>query len=205
MMAVVGPARRWIAALLVASPVVVAAAVAPPSGGALEVPEVIRLGAGGLGGRRVFEAEPIRVRVAAARDARVVRLRLEVPDERWRGAEVTFTTRPVRGCRGIRGTLVPGTPTPVLHTEPGGAGAEAEIVLRIAAPARSLGAGPRALILRWELVGESATVGPASHLGTPGGALLPPGASPLAPPLPGGHRGAGGADREPGAALRQPP
>ncbi|HEX2254790.1 MAG TPA: hypothetical protein VHQ65_16110 [Thermoanaerobaculia bacterium] len=149
-----------------------AAVAAAAPGGLLEVPEVVRLGGGSLGPVRVFESAPIRIRLGRLRAPRVVRLVLELPDPRWRGAEVSFTTTARHGCAGLGGDLLPGVPSPVLRTAPGAAAAEADVVLRITAPARGLGAGPRALRLRWDAVED-----PREPFAAPG--APPPGVPPL--------------------------
>lgn len=156
--------RRAVAAwLLLAAPLAAlpapARATEPPSA-RLEVPEVVRLDGGSLGERRSFESSPIRLRL---RDVRmppgrtlVVRLAVAIDDGRWDGSELAFAASSVRGGSGLAGPLLPGVATPVFRTTGAAGDAEVEIVVRVRAPARRLGAGPRALRLVWDLSEEDA-------------------------------------------------
>lgn len=179
--------RRAVAAwLLLAAPLAALPAparAAEPPAARLEVPEVVRLDGGSLGERRSFESSPIRLRL---RDVRVppgrtlvVRLAVAIDDHRWGGCELRFAASSVRGGIGLAGPLLPGVAMPVFRTTGSAGDAEVEIVLRVRAPARRLGAGPRALRLEWDLSEE--TEGDWPH------------------PAASGHSAAG--DEEPGSAA----
>lgn len=167
--------RRAAAAwLLLAAPLAALPAparAAEPSSVRLEVPEVVRLDGGSLGERRSFESSPIRLRL---RDVRVpsgrtlvVRLAVAIDDDRWGGSELAFAAASVRGGIGLAGPLLPGVATPVFRTTGSAGDAEVEIVLRVRAPARRLGAGPRALRLEWDLSEEDASGAPQAPAPTP--------------------------------------
>lgn len=161
----------WLALVASLATLPAAARSAEPRPARLEVPEVVRLDGGSLGERRSFESAPIRLRVrdpgVTQGRALVVRLAVAIEDDRWGGCEIRFAASSVRGGVGLAGPLLPGVATPVFRTTGTAGDAEVEIVVRVRAPARRLGAGPRAIRLEWDLSEEAVDAWPGTRAPPP--------------------------------------